>query len=101
MVRLVTFFSDFEAIYLKLLTLIHELLQTGIITTKRDLYYRDVDLFHSQATVDKAIEHLAFCFGVERLGLNIVASPKGCVFGDLTVCTKDGKVMEIDRSNKV
>lgn len=71
------------------------------MTTKRDLYYRDVELFGTQAVVDQMVTHIAYSFGVERFDLNIVASPKGCVFGDLTICTKAGKIIEIDSTNGV
>ena len=80
---------------------IHDLLRAGIVTTKRDLYYRDVNLFQSQSVVDDAISQIAYSFGVERLHLNVVASPKGCVYGDLTITTQDGRILEIDRANGV
>lgn len=89
------------AVYLRLLTIIYEQLKLKTVTTKRDLYYRDVDLFVSQTCVDEAIVQIAYSLGVERIDLNVVASPKGCVHGNLTVCSKNGKIIEINQSNGV
>lgn len=39
----------------------------------RDVYYRDPDLFHKQATVDRLIDDLAFTLDIERDDLNVVS----------------------------
>lgn len=82
-------------IYLFLLAQIKLLLDSRTITTKRDLYYKNVSLFGSQSVVDKAITIIASSLNVHRRQLNIVASPKSCVFGNLSVLGDDGQVIEL------
>lgn len=60
----------------RLLEIIKHLLDSNTLTTKRDVYYKDVNLFVSQTVVDKAIEDLAFSFGVPRFCLNVVKEEK-------------------------
>lgn len=88
-------------IYLKVLTLIHELLRTKKITTKRDIFYKDKGLFVTQKVVDGVIDHIAFSLGIERQKLNIVASPKGLIYADITITTKSGQVLEMKKENGV
>lgn len=87
--------------YFRVLCIIHNLIKSNSITTKRDIYYRDVELFETQSAVDKIVDNLAYSFGVQRLELNIVASPKGLVYGDLTIVTKNGTAIEFEKSNGV
>jgi meiotic recombination protein SPO11 len=44
-----------------------------ILTTSRDIYYRDPALFSKQAVVDRFVDDLACTFGVRRLLLNVVS----------------------------
>ena len=71
-------------IMLRILDLIHILLQHNLYTTKRDLYYMDTALFQSQTSSDSAIENLASMFQIPRSYLNVVATEKGLVFGDVS-----------------
>jgi len=59
-------------VLLRILELCHEALITGMIMTKRDLYYRDPDLFQKQTTVDRLVDDLAFTLDIERDDLNVV-----------------------------
>ncbi|KIN01593.1 hypothetical protein OIDMADRAFT_160910 [Oidiodendron maius Zn] len=86
------------AVLLRILELSHEALATGIIATKRDIYYRDRELFMKQAVVDRYVEDLAYTLEVERDALNIVAAAKGLVAGSLIVKRKDNS--EIDYSSE-
>ncbi|MFX1518768.1 MAG: hypothetical protein ACFFCD_02440 [Promethearchaeota archaeon] len=82
----------------RLMKLIDEQLSKKLHTTKRDLFYRDVNLFRSQDVSDNLIEDLAVMLGVTRASLNVVASTKGIVVGrisfnesgDFIDCTKMG-----------
>ena len=47
-----------EAIFLRVVQLLMEGLKLGIISTKRDLYYRDVQLFGKQQVVDAVSRQL-------------------------------------------
>ncbi|KAI0268616.1 Spo11/DNA topoisomerase VI subunit A [Gloeopeniophorella convolvens] len=59
--------------------LAHEALIEGIPTTKRDAFYRDVQLFKKQNVVDKLVDDLAATIDVQRADLNVRASSKGLV----------------------
>ncbi|MFX1466540.1 MAG: hypothetical protein ACFFA5_08720, partial [Promethearchaeota archaeon] len=77
---------------------IHELLSLGRHSTKRELFYTDVNLFEDQTVSDRAIEDLAVTLRTIRNATNIVASAKGKIIGrirfvesgDLIDCTKMG-----------
>ncbi|PMD37215.1 DNA topoisomerase IV, alpha subunit [Hyaloscypha variabilis F] len=75
---------------LRILELSHEALVTGTVTTKRDMYYRDPELFVRQAAVDRYIDDIAYTFGVGRDALNVVAAAKGLVAGAFSIERKDG-----------
>eukprot|EP01089_Gocevia_fonbrunei_P011904 TRINITY_DN2664_c0_g1_i4.p1 TRINITY_DN2664_c0_g1~~TRINITY_DN2664_c0_g1_i4.p1 ORF type:complete len:225 (-),score=32.98 TRINITY_DN2664_c0_g1_i4:523-1197(-) len=70
-------------VMMKILDLAHELLCLDIHTTKRDIYYTDVNLFGKQQISDNAIENVASMLGIPRYYLNIVATEKGLVAGDV------------------
>lgn len=53
------------------------------VITKRDVYYMCRSLFCNTQTVDRALETLSLCTGVPRNDLNVVAAPKGIVFGEV------------------
>ena len=82
----------------RLMKLIDEQLIKNLHTTKRDVFYRDVNLFRSQDVSDNLIEDLSVMLGVTRASLNVVASTKGIVVGrmsfkesgDFIDCTKMG-----------
>ncbi|KAK0128751.1 hypothetical protein ONS95_000704 [Cadophora gregata] len=79
---------------LRILELSHEALVTGVITTKRDIYYRDPELFMKQAVVDRYVDDIAYAFGVGRDALNIVAAAKGLVAGSFRLTRKDKSVID-------
>ena len=47
------------------------------------------------------VDHIALSLGIERQALNIVASPKGLIYADLTLTTKAGQVLEFSKANGV
>ncbi|CAJ0760709.1 19740_t:CDS:10 [Entrophospora sp. SA101] len=73
------------AIFLRVLDICHELLSKNIIATKRDIFYKDVKLFGNQSTVDIVIDELSCLFQIPRSCLNVIASAKGLVAGDLRI----------------
>ncbi|KAI9744265.1 MAG: hypothetical protein M1818_002417 [Claussenomyces sp. TS43310] len=79
---------------LRILELSHEALVTGTVMTKRDIYYRDPELFMTQAVVDRYVDDLAFTLGVERDALNVVAAAKGLVAGALLITKRCGGVID-------
>ena len=70
----------------------------GRHSTKRELFYTDVNLFEDQTVSDRAIEDLAVTLRTIRNATNIVASAKGKIIGrirfresgDLIDCTRMG-----------
>ncbi|KAJ3233462.1 hypothetical protein HDU81_002262 [Chytriomyces hyalinus] len=77
-------FPKFEQT-IKCLEIIHELLSENRTATKRDIYYRHVRLFKSQASVDHIVESIACSLGVHRHSLNLTASPKGLTRGPFKI----------------
>jgi len=78
--------------------LIYELCLKKIHVTKRDLFYTDVKLFEAQTQTDDVLDDVACMVGCTRSSLNVVASEKGVVVGqvnfrddgDFIDCTKMG-----------
>ncbi|KAK3841758.1 MAG: Spo11/DNA topoisomerase VI subunit A, partial [Linnemannia gamsii] len=62
---------------------IHENLSKDIISSKRDLFYRDVLAFGGQPAVDSIVEDLACTLEVPRECLNVVAGSRSVVFGSV------------------
>ncbi|CAG8584199.1 1809_t:CDS:2 [Diversispora eburnea] len=81
-------------IFVRILDICHELLIQGVTATKRDIYYKDVQLFGSQHTVDQAVEELACLFRVPRACLNVTVSAKGLVAGNLKIYQKDKSLLD-------
>ncbi|KAL5313601.1 hypothetical protein ACEPPN_018022 [Leptodophora sp. 'Broadleaf-Isolate-01'] len=79
---------------LRILELSHEALVTGIVTTKRDIYYREPELFMKQEVVDRYVDDIAHTFGVGRDALNIVAAAKGLVAGSFRLTRRDTSVID-------
>jgi meiotic recombination protein SPO11 len=66
-----------------------DLVRKGITFTKRDRFYQNKD-FKLQATSDGIIEYVSCMFECSRQSLNIVASSRGCIIGNLTFrCVED------------
>ncbi|KAI0342034.1 DNA topoisomerase IV, alpha subunit [Trametopsis cervina] len=66
---------------LRVMDLMHEALCNDTPTTKRDMFYKDVALFGSQAVVDKLVDDIAATLNVARWDLNVRASAKGLFCG--------------------
>ena len=69
-------------------------LKNDIVSTKRDIYYRNVDLYKTQNRVDKAIDDIACTLRIPRHCLNVVAGAKGLVAGNLSFLMKSGQTNE-------
>jgi len=69
----------------RVLEIVHELLEKDIHATKREVFYNDVKLFEEQRFSDEAIDDLAPLLGTNRESTHIVASAKGTVIGRLTI----------------
>ncbi|KAI0356160.1 DNA topoisomerase IV alpha subunit [Trametes cingulata] len=79
--------------------LTHEGLVDRVPTTKRDMYYKDVQLFGAQSTVDRLVDDLAATFKLTRSDLNVRASSKGLICGaGLTIHLHSGEAVELSSS---
>lgn len=69
----------------RVLEIVHELLEKDIHATKREVFYNDVKLFEEQRQSDNAIDDIAPLLGTNRESTHIVASAKGTVLGRLVL----------------
>ena len=67
---LIVFFLD--ALWLRILSLIHQLSLKSIHVTKRDLFYTDVKLFQDQTQSDAVLDDVSCILGCTRSSLNVV-----------------------------
>ncbi|KAF5875863.1 putative meiosis-specific topoisomerase spo11 protein [Botrytis fragariae] len=79
---------------LRILELSHEALVTGNIITKRDMYYRDPELFTKQAIVDRFVDDIACTLGLKRDALNVMAAAKGLVTGWFIMKRRNQSIMD-------
>ncbi|MCK4895782.1 MAG: hypothetical protein KAS47_03180 [Candidatus Heimdallarchaeota archaeon] len=64
--------------------LIHDILARDIHSTKRDIFYMNVNAFDKQSVSDSLIEDVGAMLQVTRSSLNISASSKGIVVGRIS-----------------
>lgn len=57
---------------MRIMELSREALMAGRIITKRNIYYKDTELFKSQTVVNQLVDDLACTFQIGRRDLNIV-----------------------------
>ena len=67
----------------QLMNIVHDNLSRDIDATKRDLFYMDVNAFETQGTSDNLIEDIGAMLKVTRPSLNVTASAKGVVVGNI------------------
>lgn len=71
---------------------IYKLLQRNLTCTKRELYYRNVELFGSQEAVNKAIDAICSMLNVQEFELGVLSSSKGLIAGDLVIIIGDERI---------
>ncbi|MFX0098533.1 MAG: hypothetical protein ACFFCS_03060 [Candidatus Hodarchaeota archaeon] len=74
---------------IRVMEVVHELLGKGKHSTKRELFYTDVNLFKQQTNSDNCIEDLSTLLHTVRNSTNIIASPEGQAVGRLRVKDKN------------
>ncbi|KAL8631872.1 hypothetical protein Q9189_002452 [Teloschistes chrysophthalmus] len=67
------------AVVLRILELIHEALVNNVVVSKRNIYYKDPELFKSQKVVDRYVDILSYTFGIQRQALNVVSPPASSI----------------------
>jgi meiotic recombination protein SPO11 len=85
-----------SAIMLRVMQLLHAVLNKRIHITKRDLFYTDVKLFVDQAESDGVLDDVATMIGCTRSNLHVVASDKGLVVGRIQF-EEDGDPIDCTR----
>jgi len=70
---------------IRVLEIVHELLEKDIHATKREIFYNDVNLFEDQRQSDTTIDDIGPLLGTNRESTHIVASAKGTVLGRLVL----------------
>ncbi|KAI9298516.1 DNA topoisomerase IV, alpha subunit [Neoconidiobolus thromboides FSU 785] len=81
--------SEKYATMFKIFQISYNSLNSGVVSTKRDIYYKDVNLFKSTRVVDKSLALIKKHHNIFYEKLNIIASPKGLYSGSISIFTKD------------
>ena len=77
----------------KLLTVILEILRYyNVKRKKREVYYKAVNVFNDQQTLDEMLKLLCIHIGCKRSWMNIFASFKGVCYGKIALQTPDGVI---------
>ncbi|ORX36919.1 Spo11/DNA topoisomerase VI subunit A [Kockovaella imperatae] len=72
-------------------SLLYEACLTGVTTTKRDIFYKDVRLFGNQAVVDNIVDDIVATAGLKRRHFNVCAASKGLIVTNcLEIMLKSG-----------
>ncbi|CAO3623353.1 unnamed protein product [Mucor fragilis] len=74
--------------HLSVLQMIYEAVAYKIMLTKRDMYYRNVELFGKQSVLDIIVDDISRHFNVPRSSLNVSAASKGLMFGPIIIKLK-------------
>ncbi|CEP15560.1 hypothetical protein [Parasitella parasitica] len=85
--------------YLSVLQMIYEAIAHRIMLTKRDMYYRNVELFSKQSVVDIIVDDISRHYNVPRSSLNVSAASKGLVFGPIIIRLKNNKTLDCSFSS--
>lgn len=72
LLRILTDLMKYLACGIQLLADIYELVQTGMYSTKRALYYRHIALYKNQTTVDRLITMICQLLKKKRFALHVV-----------------------------
>ncbi|KAH7135132.1 meiosis-specific topoisomerase Spo11 [Dendryphion nanum] len=81
-------------VLLRIIELVHECLLSDVLITKRDIYYRDPNLFLKQTVVDRYVDDLACTLDVPRYFLNVTAAAKGLVAGNFSIHRAGGATIK-------
>ena len=81
---------------IRILEIIHELIEEGIHATKREIFYNDVKLFKEQRFSDNVIEDIASMLGTTRNSTHVVAAAKGAAIGRLVI-RDSGDVIDLTK----
>lgn len=80
------------AVVIVILCEIYKTLARNLTCTKRELYYRDVELYGSQESVDKAVDTICSMLNVQQFELGLLSSSKGLIAGNLVINIGDERI---------
>lgn len=66
---------------------IYKLLSQNSTCTKRELYYRDVELLKNMSTVERALNDISMLLNVQQWEMGVISSSKGLIAGNLRIVT--------------
>ncbi|SCV71994.1 BQ2448_4688 [Microbotryum intermedium] len=66
----------------------------GVFASKRDYYYRAVELFGKQKTVDEIVDDIAATLCIQRSELGVGSSPKGLFSGHISLLLSNSTVVQ-------
>ncbi|KAB8219730.1 meiotic recombination protein spo11 [Aspergillus novoparasiticus] len=96
--------NTFEAwkftVVFRVLAIVADAIDTGVVVSKRDIYYSDPACFGTQRIVDTIVDDLAYTIGVDRSALNVEAAAKGLVAGYCSLLTKFGEIIDVQSPSK-
>ncbi|CAO1378646.1 unnamed protein product [Diamesa serratosioi] len=64
---------------------IYKLLSQNSTCTKRELYYRDVELLKNMSTVERALNDISMFLNVQQWEMGVLSSSKGLIAGNLKI----------------
>ncbi|MHA1371068.1 MAG: hypothetical protein ACTSRA_15310 [Promethearchaeota archaeon] len=70
---------------IRVMEIVHELLQKRMHATKREIFYTDVNLFKQQGNSDNCLEDLSTLLHTIRNSTNVVADARGVAMGRLRI----------------
>ncbi|SCZ88530.1 BZ3500_MvSof-1268-A1-R1_Chr2-1g04470 [Microbotryum saponariae] len=79
---------------LKVIEYILDGFHKSVLASKRDYYYRAVELFGRQKVVDEIVDDIAATLCIRRSELGVGSSPKGLVSGQITLLMSNATVMQ-------
>ncbi|XP_022089944.1 meiotic recombination protein SPO11-like [Acanthaster planci] len=85
-------------ITLRVIAMCYKLVQSNTFSTKRDLYYKDTELFGSQSTLDDILKNICCMLNVPRRSLHVLATSKGFIAGDLKFTEVNGNRVDCSTS---
>ncbi|KDE08955.1 hypothetical protein MVLG_01045 [Microbotryum lychnidis-dioicae p1A1 Lamole] len=83
-----------EASVLKVIEYILDGFHRSVLASKRDYYYRAVELFGRQKVVDEIVDDIAATLCIRRSELGVGSSPKGLVSGQISLLMSNATVMQ-------
>ncbi|XP_063701627.1 meiotic recombination protein SPO11 [Culicoides brevitarsis] len=86
--------EKYFTVFIYLLSQIYNLLMTNTTSTKRELYYRDVELTESQRLTDAVLNDISCLLDEPLWKLGVLSSSKGLIVGDLVISMSNGTLVD-------